>query len=217
MNPSNKKKQEESKTTITAFLPYINKVTDHIGNVLKTCSIKTVYLPTKKIRDFLKPVKDHIHIHKKAGVYRIPCSCGQVYIGTTKRSVATRLKEHERHSRLKQVDKSAVAEHSMLQDHKIQYENTDVLSTTVHYHTRLQREAIEIFKHHNNFNRKEETRKINKVWIPILKKTKTKHLQHDKLREETSNQTPDLKADQSTQRHALRSHGLCREHVMQEL
>ena len=94
-----------------------------------------------------------------------------------------------------------------LRDHKIQYEDTDILSTTVHYHTCLQREAIEIFKQSNNFNRKEETRKIDKVWIPILRKTKIKPIQHDKLGEETSNQTPDLKADQSTKsRTAQRMH-----------
>ena len=33
--------------------------------------MKTVYMPAKKIRDFLKPVKHHIHIHNKAGVYSL--------------------------------------------------------------------------------------------------------------------------------------------------
>ena len=40
---------------------HINKVTDHVGKILKPNGIKTVYMSTKKIRDFLKPVKEHIH------------------------------------------------------------------------------------------------------------------------------------------------------------
>lgn len=35
------------------------------------------------------------------GVYKVPCICGKVYIGETGRSVNTRLKEHERRTRLK--------------------------------------------------------------------------------------------------------------------
>ncbi|KAJ7332164.1 hypothetical protein JRQ81_014344, partial [Phrynocephalus forsythii] len=50
-----------------------------------------------------------------AGVYWIPCSCGQIYIETTKCSIQTRIKEHERHRRLKQPEKSTVAEHTLKQ------------------------------------------------------------------------------------------------------
>ncbi|GJQ86493.1 hypothetical protein Trydic_g10395 [Trypoxylus dichotomus] len=54
------------------------------------------------------------------GVYRILCFCGLVYIGTTKRSIYTRLKEHKRNCRLDQTDKSAVAEHALQDgDHNI--------------------------------------------------------------------------------------------------
>ncbi|GJQ84994.1 hypothetical protein Trydic_g3656 [Trypoxylus dichotomus] len=71
------------------------------------------------------------------GVYGIPCSCGLVYIGTTKRSINTSLKEHKRNCRLGQADKSAVAEHAPQDgDHNINFANTEVLSTVSHYHTR---------------------------------------------------------------------------------
>ncbi len=59
-------------------------------------------------------------------------------------------------------------------EHDILFDNTEILSTTNHYHARLQREAIEIFKHPNNFNRKEEGVKISSVWHPVLRNTKTK-------------------------------------------
>ncbi len=65
-----------------------------------------------------------------------------------------------------------MAEHALLQGHKIFFNNTEVLSTTEHQHTRLHREAIEIHKHKNSFNRKEEKERMNKIWIPVLKNSR---------------------------------------------
>ncbi|XP_030754214.1 uncharacterized protein LOC115881004 [Sitophilus oryzae] len=90
----------------------------------------------------------------RIGIYRIPCSCGSVYIGTTKRSVGTRLTEHKRNCRLGQTEKSAVAEHAPRDgDYKIQFEDTQVITTTSGYHPRLVREAVEIHKHPNKEGR----------------------------------------------------------------
>ncbi|XP_030746552.1 uncharacterized protein LOC115875272 [Sitophilus oryzae] len=83
-----------------AFLPYVSQVTDRIGKVLKKHNIKTIYKPTRKIRDCLRPAKDKREPLSSEAIYRIPCSCGSVYIGITKRSVETRLTEHKRNCRL---------------------------------------------------------------------------------------------------------------------
>ena len=48
---------------------------------------------------------------------RYTCECGTVYIGQSGRSIDLRIKEHERHIRLAQPEKSAVAEHSLDHDH----------------------------------------------------------------------------------------------------
>ena len=100
----------------------------------------------------------------------MPCQCKQVYVGTTKRSINTRIKEHRRNCRLGETEKSAVAEHAVNNDHIILYEDAKVLSKTTNYHSRMYREAIEIYKHSNNFNKKEEGVKLNKIWIPAIKK-----------------------------------------------
>ena len=148
---------EEEKSVGVAFLPYIHKVTDRIGRLLQSHGVKPVFKPTAKVQNLLRTAKDPKDALAVAGVYRIPCSCGAVYIGTTKRSIKTRLAEHERNCRLGHTDKSAVADHAYSDPgHNIEFSNTDVLSTTKNYFLRLCREAIEIFKHENNFNRKEE-------------------------------------------------------------
>ena len=164
---NNKNEMEEQKGK--AFLPYIKSVTDRIGKILQKHQIKSIYLPTQKIKQLTRSPKDAVDNLEKAGVYKIPCSCGEVYIGTTKRSFNTRIKEHKRCCRLNQIDKSAVAEHAILNDnHHILFDETKILSTTKSYYARLNREAIEIFKHKRNFNKKEEGLRINKTWIPAL-------------------------------------------------
>ena len=101
----------------------------------------------------LRSVKDSRDPLSTAGVYRIPCACGEVYIGTTQRSVKTRLKEHERHYRLILPDKSGVALDHLETGHKIRFEETRVLCKTPHYYPWIHREIIEIFKHTKTFNK----------------------------------------------------------------
>ena len=177
--PSKKKNQEPTESIAAskkAFLQYIPKVTDRIGRLLKKHNIRTIFKPTRKIQNCLRSAKDHRDQKTTGGVYRIPCNCGQVYIGTTKRSINTRIQEHERHCRLGQGGKSAVAEHALLnEDHRIMFEKTQVLDNTTHYHTRLHREAIEIHKHSSStFNRKEEVMKVRKIWHSVLNKCNKK-------------------------------------------
>jgi hypothetical protein len=62
-------------------------------------------------------------------------------------SIETRVKEHQRHIRLKHLDKSAVAEHITNLGHRIQLQDTTILSTKSRYIDRVIREAIEIQLH----------------------------------------------------------------------
>ena len=79
---------------------------------------RSVSLPPRKIYSHPPPIKDALGL-RTPGLYSIPCECGQVYIGQSGRSVQNRIKEHRRHIRLAQTEKSAVAERSINQDHII--------------------------------------------------------------------------------------------------
>jgi hypothetical protein len=157
--------------TGSAFLPYIKGVTDRIGRLLERHGVRTIFKPTRKIQQYLRSVKDARDPLSSCGVYRVPCSCGQVYIGTTKRSVRTRLGEHRRHCRLDQPEKSAVAEHALENlEHSMLFGDTVVLSSVRGFFPRLHREALEIFKHGNRcMNRREERMAINEAWLPALR------------------------------------------------
>jgi len=62
-----------------------------------------IFKPSKKIGQILRNPKDQRPPLNSAGVYKIPCSCRQVYIGETGRIVNLRIKEHQRDVRLKHI------------------------------------------------------------------------------------------------------------------
>ncbi|ENN83279.1 hypothetical protein YQE_00362, partial [Dendroctonus ponderosae] len=79
-----------------ACIPYIHGVTDRIARILEKHRVKTVFKPTRTIQQTLRSANDKRDPLSAPGVYRVLCSCGRAYIGTTKRSVNTRITEHKK-------------------------------------------------------------------------------------------------------------------------
>ena len=99
-----------------------------IRRVCRKFNIRVVFKSGQTLRSMLTKVKDTLPLGKQSNVvYRIPCSCGQVYIGETKRRLETRLKEHRDACERGMMEKSAVAEHAWENHHPIDWEETTVL------------------------------------------------------------------------------------------
>jgi hypothetical protein len=104
---------------------------------------------------------------KTPGVYSMPCKCGEFYIGQTGHSIKTRVKEHQRHTRLQHPDKSTVAKHSINLGHRIQLQDTTILSTKYRYMDWMIKDATEIELHLNNMNR-EDGLHLSRSWKPLI-------------------------------------------------
>ena len=98
-------------------------------------AVRTIYKPTRKIQQVLRPVKDTMVPLLSGGIYTVTCSCGEVYIGTMKHSVCTHIGEHSCCCHFRQPEKSAVAEHGLCNDdHHTLFEETKMLSLETAYY-----------------------------------------------------------------------------------
>ena len=104
---------------------FIRGVTDRIARLLSRHGVRTMYTPTRKVQQFLRPVKNARDPLTSCGVYVCPVRVAQVYVGTTKRRVWTRVGERSRCCRLREPEKSAVAEHALYNtNHRVLFEET---------------------------------------------------------------------------------------------
>ena len=104
---------EEHEPLTTAKIPYVEGLGEEIRRILKDYNIRTVFKTIDTLGRILTKVKDPTPPEERAGViYKIRCICGDFYVGETKRTLATRLKEHKAACRLGAIERSAVAEHA---------------------------------------------------------------------------------------------------------
>jgi hypothetical protein len=133
---------KHKKPVAVATLPYQVAASHKVSMLLPKFNIQTLHISAKIIH-LLRPVKNKLGL-RTAGIYRIPCECGKVNVGQTGRSIEARLKEHRRHVRLNQPERSAVAQHSLTAYHRIEFDDAAKLETATRYMYRFVREAIEI-------------------------------------------------------------------------
>ena len=122
-----KAEQGEGKPTLM-MLPYVAGISERIRKACRSYNIRVVFRSGPTFRSMLTKVKDPLPVEKQANVvYKVPCSCGKVYIGETKRRLETRLKEHKEACVKGQTTKSAIAEHAWLEGHPINWDGTRIL------------------------------------------------------------------------------------------
>ena len=136
-------------------MPYVQGTSEIIKRILKDADIRVAFKPIKTLNHCFPRPKDPIKSEEKCGiVYQIPCNdCKFVYIGQTQRRLSTRIHEHKRAVRNMDVQKSAICEHILQTDHKVNWNGSKVLKYITDYNARLFSESWFINKHPNVINR----------------------------------------------------------------
>ena len=114
-----------------------------IRRICKGFRIHTAFRSSTTLRGLLTRAKDALPELKRSGVvYEVPCICGDVYVGETKRSLETRLKQHRRAA--ERGEKSALVEHAWEAGHVIEWESARVIETVKNTAHRKFMEALHI-------------------------------------------------------------------------
>lgn len=108
------------------FTPYHGAVSWRISHFLGSFGIKAIFCCSIKIEQMLRLVKDDLG--QTQWIYRIPCKCGLCNIGQTSPMVADICKEHLWWIRICHPEKSALAKHSIQNEHEALVSSIKVLA-----------------------------------------------------------------------------------------
>ena len=117
------------------------------------------------LRSQLVQPKDAVNLPKQNGVvYRIPCECGEVFIGESGRPTQDRIKESTIETSDSPIPRPPLFQSMPTISDKVKFIDHD----TYHYTCRV-KEAIHIRLHPHNINRESEI-EIPEEWMPMIKK-----------------------------------------------
>ena len=78
------KNSEKQKPAATVVIPYTQGLSESIRRVCQEYNIRIVFGAGKSLKTILTKAKDRLPQEQQSNiVYKIPCSCGKVYIGET--------------------------------------------------------------------------------------------------------------------------------------
>ena len=119
-------------------LPYLGRASNALASEFKRYGYNIGFYPLTQVKD-LSRLKDPTPKLERPGVYKLLCSCGDLYVGQTGRTITERFKEHRRDFKSLQKKKnsenenqnslSAMARHCFHKDHKFD----DVVTTPLQF------------------------------------------------------------------------------------
>ena len=132
-----------------------------------------IFTSRPTLRNILTHVKPKIKQEEKIGIiYKIPCECGDVYIGET----GWTLKQREHKRAIRKADPSnAIATHTATTLHAIAWKESEVIDLESHWERRRIKEAIHIKKTPRTLNT-DPGIILNPSWYTLLQRSWHHHL-----------------------------------------
>ena len=122
-----------------ATLPYIKGVSDKISRMFLETGVKVAFKPFLTIGRFLPSLKDQINHNEESNLaYGVPRqNCAFAYIGQTKRDLKSGKKKYQRTIKFQRPEKSAFCQHSLENDHLIDWSEVKIFNVERDFTKRL--------------------------------------------------------------------------------
>jgi hypothetical protein len=118
--------QETPLTTVV--IPYIKGLSEKMRRINNKFRIRTAFKNNKTIRSVVTGLRPNNSEYKtKNAVYKIGCSCGRNYYGQTSRPTLVRMNEHRKLLSKGEQKNSKLVEHSIMENHKIEWGSTGII------------------------------------------------------------------------------------------
>ena len=180
-----KKEKSEKQFKGQVVLPYVEGVTEKIDRVMKKHDIATAMRPHTTLRRLLVHPKDKCDMTEDGElVYQIPCrDCDMSYVCETGRLFKYRLEEHKkdvnsvpvqqfaRNARKQSqstLNKSALTDHTTVENHEIDWAGAKVLDKESHKRRRHVREALWIRRTEGAINRDEGNYELPHMYDDVI-------------------------------------------------
>jgi len=162
------KNKDQDKQIPRAILPYYGNVTDQIARYIRrNTELEIGYIPVNRLASSLTKVKDS-NYKEEVGVYKIPClDCPAIYIGETFRDIKIRADEHKHNLETFNTNDSAVAAHALDQNHRIGFNQIQLVERETNYFRRKMKETLQIRQTKLPMN-KDHGMNFNPIWLNLL-------------------------------------------------
>jgi hypothetical protein len=187
--------QQQLEPLATVILPYRYDTSEQIQRILQKSNIRTVFKADNTLHRNLVHLKDRIPTRDKTDcIYKISCAeCPQCYIGQTSRELKTRITEHQRCSRnppknqreLEKLERdSAIAAHALFEDHKIDFENPQIVQHGFkNFSERITAETVHMISNKSNINRGLSIN-LSPIWCDLITNQPQPRRKHNPLAEQ---------------------------------
>ncbi|KYN19367.1 hypothetical protein ALC57_08283 [Trachymyrmex cornetzi] len=167
-NNTDTNNEDEKKIWFT--IPYLNKISDRFRVVIKNLNVSLAFFSLNKLSCFIKAQKDCLTTFlKKNVIYKIKCSdCDASYVGQTKRTLMTRIKEHKNDIRKLNGNLSVVSEHRLNLKHEFDWEGVDIMDSERWLYRRRVAEMFYIKLQKNSLNLQSDMEFLHDSYLPIL-------------------------------------------------
>ncbi|XP_067618087.1 uncharacterized protein [Eurosta solidaginis] len=169
--------REDNNNKIYIGVTYVPQLTDNntLGKIIKSNNLSYAHKPHHTIRSIYTKTKDKINKEQLHNVvYEIQCkgkqgeSCNKVYIGTTKRSLETRVNEHKSDAKNNKYT-TALSQHLIENNHTADFNNTKILDVENRTRRRMTLEGLRIQQQFNKaMNFKEDVDNINCAYATAI-------------------------------------------------